>query len=92
MKPFQREARSKRRVAIDAALLLIVVVLITQMWLLTATLESYLAGHREVALPGLLASAGLFAGCFAIFRLVARLDRAPEPEEEPRAFGPWEIR
>ena len=42
--------------AIDAALLFVVILLITQMWLLTATLESYLAGHIDVALPGLVTS------------------------------------
>jgi hypothetical protein len=91
MKALAHEARRKRRVGIDAALLFVVILLITQMWLLTATLESYLAGHTAVALPGLLMSAVLFAACFAIYRLVVRLDRAPEQEEEPHSFGPWEI-
>lgn len=92
MKALPNEARKKRRVAIDAALLFVVILLITQMWLLTATLESYLAGHRDVALPGLLLSALLFAGCIAIYRFVVRLDLAPEREEEPHGLGPWDIR
>ena len=64
MRALLYEARKKRRVAIDAALLFVVILLITQMWLLTATLESYLAGHVEVALPGLITSAVLFLACF----------------------------
>ncbi len=92
MKTLYQEARRKRRVAIDAALLFIVVLLITQMWLLTATLESYLAGHHDVALPGLILSAFLAAGCFGMYRLVVHLDRAPEREEEPHGLGPWNIR
>jgi hypothetical protein len=92
MKALPPEARKKRRVAIDAGLLFVIILLITQMWLLTATLESYLAGHHDVALPGLLISAALFAGCLAIYRFVVRLDRAPEPEEEPHGLGPWDIR
>jgi hypothetical protein len=92
MRALPQEARRKRRIAIDAALLFLIVLLITQMWLLTATLESYLAGHHDVALPGLLISATLFAVCFAIYRLVARLDRTPEREEEPHGLGPWDIR
>ena len=92
MKAVTNEARKKRRTAIDAALLFIVILLITQMWLLTATLESYLAGHTEVALPGLLISGLLFVSCFAMYRLVARLDRSPEAEEEPHGLGPWDIR
>jgi hypothetical protein len=91
MKALPYEARKKRRVAIDAALLFIVILLITQMWLLTATLESYLAGHTDVALPGLLTSAVLFLACFGIYRLVVRLDRAPEEEAEPHGLGPWDI-
>ena len=77
--------------AIDAALVLVIILLMTQMWLLTATLESYLAGHRDAALPGLLISAVLFAACFGLYRLIVRLDRAPEPEEEPHGLGPWDI-
>jgi hypothetical protein len=86
-------ARRRRRVAIDAALLFVVLLLMVQMWLLTATLESYLAGHHEVALPGLLVSLVLFAACSAIYRLVVRLDRVPESAEErpPEGSGPWVI-
>ncbi len=91
MKALAPEARRKRRVAIDAALLLVVILLVTQMWLLTATLESYLAGYREAALPGLVISALLFAGCLILYRFVVRLDRAPEREEEPHGLGPWDI-
>lgn len=84
--------RRRRRVAIDAALLFVVLLLMVQMWLLTATLESYLAGHHDVALPGLLSSLVLFAASFAIYRLVVRLDRAPEREEvRPGGSGPWSI-
>jgi len=43
-------ARKHGLTAIDGALALIALLLIVQMWLLTATLESYLAGHHEVAL------------------------------------------
>ncbi len=92
MKTPRPDSRQKRRVAIDAALLFIVVLLITQMWLLTATLESYLAGHRDVALPGLLISAVLFAGCVAIYRFVVRLDRMPDRDPELHGLGPWDIK
>jgi hypothetical protein len=92
MKSVINEARKKRRVAIDAALLFIVILLITQMWLLTATLESYLAGHIDVALPGVITSAVLFLACLGMYRLVARLDRSPESEKEPHGLGPWDIR
>jgi hypothetical protein len=83
--------RRRRRAAIDLSLLMVVILLVVQMWLLTASLESYLAGHHEVALPGFLASLGLFAACAGLYRLVVRLDRAPEPEERPEGSGPWVV-
>jgi uncharacterized membrane protein len=91
MKHLPNAVRRKRRVAIDAALFFVVILLITQMWLLTATLESYLAGHREAALPGLLVSAVLFVACFVMYRFVVRLDRAPTPEDTAPTSGPWDI-
>ena len=60
--------------AIDGAMALIVILLIVQIWLLSATLESYLAGHREVALPGVIISAILFAACLGLYRFVNRID------------------
>ena len=45
--------------------------------LLTATLESYLAGHAGVALPGMLVSAVLFAGCLGVYRIVVAADKQP---------------
>ena len=87
-------ARRRRRVAIDAAMAMIILVLMVQMWLLTATLESYLAGHHGVAMPALLSTAGLFAVCVFLYRLVMRVDRMQEsvsaaPGEQPS--GPWRL-
>jgi hypothetical protein len=66
--------QSKGLTAIDGAMTLIVLLLIVQIWLLSATLESYLAGHREAALPGAVISAILFAACLALYLFVARID------------------
>ena len=60
--------------AIDGALALIAVLLVVQMWLLTAALEAYLAGHAEGALPAALASGLLLAGAVALYRFVRRID------------------
>jgi TRAP-type C4-dicarboxylate transport system permease small subunit len=84
-------ARKRRRVAIDAAMFFIIVLLMVQMWLLTAALESFLAGHTEVALPAFLASLVLFVACAALYVLVIRLDTAREPDEQPARSGPWSI-
>jgi hypothetical protein len=61
--------------AIDGALALVGVVLIVQMWLLTATLEAWLGGHHDGALPGAIVSAILFAASFGLYRFVVRVDR-----------------
>jgi hypothetical protein len=62
-------ARSLRHVGlvrIDGALALIAVLLIVQMWLLSATLEAYLAGRHAVVLPAALVSMGLCGVCVAL--------------------------
>ncbi len=60
--------------AIDGALALIILLLIVQMWLLTATLESYLAGHHEVALPAAIISGIMFLVCGGLYLFVVRID------------------
>ncbi|HYL78802.1 MAG TPA: DUF6755 family protein [Bryobacteraceae bacterium] len=61
--------------AIDAAMLLVIVILIVQMWLLTATLESYLAGQAGVALPAALISGILSTACVALYLFIRKVDR-----------------
>jgi predicted Co/Zn/Cd cation transporter (cation efflux family) len=62
-------------VAVDGALALISVLLIVQMWLVTAALESLLAGHFEVAVPAAAISGLIFAGCAGLYYFVEALDR-----------------
>lgn len=69
-----RPPQNRGLTAIDGAMVLIVILLIVQIWLLSATLESYLAGHREAAVPGAIISAILFAACLALYRFVDRID------------------
>lgn len=70
-RPYQRRGLT----AMDGALGLIAILLIIQMWLLTASLEAFLAGHRETALPGAVASGVLFLACVALYLFVERIDR-----------------
>jgi hypothetical protein len=65
------------KAAQNAGIVFVIILLMVQMWLLTATLESYLAGDRDAAFPGVVISALLFGGCFAIYRFVAGRDRRP---------------
>jgi hypothetical protein len=60
--------------AITGALSLLIVLLIVQIWLLTASLESYLAGHSSIAIPAAAVSAILFLGCLALYIFVVRVD------------------
>jgi len=74
MEPQNLPTRKHGLTAIDGALALIVILLIVQMWLLTATLESYLAGYREVVLPAAIVSGILFIICAVLYLFVHRID------------------
>ena len=62
-------------VAIDGAMALIAVLLIVQVWLLSATLETYLAGHSGAVLPAAIISGLIFSGCFALNCFVNHIDQ-----------------
>jgi hypothetical protein len=63
---------TKNLTSIDGALALIIVLLMVQVWLLSATLEAFLGGHHEAALPGAIASGVLFAGSALLARGATR--------------------
>ena len=73
----RRQIPQQRRglTAIDALTSLIVILLVIQIWLLSAALDAFLAGHRETALPAAVVSGILFAGCCAMYGFVRRVDR-----------------
>jgi hypothetical protein len=61
--------------AIDGAIAMVAILLVVQMWLLTATLESSLAGYEAAALPAALVSGVLFSGALGLYLFIERLDR-----------------
>lgn len=67
--------RQHELTAIDGALALLAILLIVQIWLLTAALEAFLGGHRETALPAAIMSGVLFAGCCGLAFFIRGLDR-----------------
>jgi predicted Co/Zn/Cd cation transporter (cation efflux family) len=71
-----RENPSQKRglTAIDGAMVLIVLLLMVQIWLLSATLESFLAGHREAVLPGAIVSLLISLACLGLYLFVDRID------------------
>jgi len=62
-------------VAIDGAMALIVILLIVQVWLLSATLEAFLAGHSGPVIPAAIVSGLLFAVTLILNIFVNRIDR-----------------
>ena len=72
---YDSPARERAARAMDGAMLLIVVLVVVQVWLLMASVESWLAGHHQVALPAMLLSGVLFAGCAGLLALSRRTDR-----------------
>jgi hypothetical protein len=67
--------RQRALTAINGAVALLVILLMVQVWLLTATLESFLAGHRATAVPAAVISGILFLACLGLYLLVDRMDR-----------------
>ena len=70
------EASKQRRglVAIDGAMALIIILLVVQVWLLSATLENLLAGHSGAVVPAAIFSGLIFSGCLALDFFVTRVD------------------
>jgi hypothetical protein len=71
------EPSKQRRglVVIDGAMALIVILLVVQIWLLSATLETFLAGHSGAVLPAAIVSGLIFSGCLALDFFVTRVDQ-----------------
>ena len=67
--------RNRNLTAIDGAMALIVLLLIIQMWLLSATLDLSLAGDRDSALAGALNSGVLVLSCGCHYLFVVGLER-----------------
>jgi hypothetical protein len=60
--------------SIAGAMALIAVLLIVQIWLLSATLESFLAGNHKSAMPAAVFSGFMFLVCLGLYAFVHRVD------------------
>jgi hypothetical protein len=60
--------------AIAGAMSLIAVLLIVQIWLLSAALESFLAGNRHTSLPSAIFSGVMFLICLGLYAFIDRVD------------------
>ncbi len=72
--PPQFPPRGQGLGAITGAMALMIVLLMVQIWLLTATLEAYLAGDHAAALPAAVFSGVIFATCVGLYIFVDRVD------------------
>jgi len=64
-----------------SALGMIAILLIVQIWLLSAALESFLAGNHHTALPAAVFSGVIFLICLGLYLFVHRVD------SEVRRYG-----
>ena len=72
----QRQKRLQARAitVIDGVMAMIVVLLLVQMWLMTTTLETFLAGHLNAVAPAAVWSGLLFLCCLGLSLFIQRLD------------------
>jgi len=71
-RPFSREQRTT---IISGMLFFVLVVVILQLWLLTATMNAWLGGDGSIVWPGLAVSAGGLALNVGLFGYLRRLER-----------------
>lgn len=76
--------RNRGLTAIAGAMSLIAVLLIVQIWLLSAALESFLAGNRKAALPAAVFSGMMFLICLGLYAFVDRVDSEVHNPENDR--------
>lgn len=67
-------ARSQRRTIVLGVLCLVLMIVILQLWLLTATMEAYLEGERSILIPAALASAACLALVLGLLRYFRTLE------------------
>lgn len=73
MKPTQF-ARAQRKPIILGIQCLVLMIVILQLWLLTATMEAYLGGDRSIVIPAALASLVCFGLVLGLLRYFRRLE------------------
>jgi hypothetical protein len=71
-RPFSRDQRA---VIIDGMLVFVLVVVLLQLWLLTATMNAWLGGDDSIVWPGLFASAAALALNLGLLVYLRRMER-----------------
>ena len=71
-RPFSREQRAT---IIYGMLAFVIILVVLQLWLLTATMNAWLGGDDAVVWPAAAASAGCLALNVGLFRYLVRVER-----------------
>ena len=72
IRPFSRE---QRLTIIQGMLMLVMVVVVLQLWLLTATMNAWLGGDDSIVWPAAAASAACLALNVGLYRYLVRMER-----------------
>ena len=71
-RPFSRD---QRMTIVNGMLVFVLIVMVLQLWLLTATMNAWLGGDDSIVWPGLAASAGCLALNVGLYVYLRRLER-----------------
>ncbi len=72
-RPAERQAtRAQRTTVVNGVMCFVLLLVVLQLWLLTATMNAYLGGDNEVVWPALAASAGCLALNLGLLRFLGR--------------------
>jgi uncharacterized protein DUF6755 len=71
----RRFSRSQRTSILSGIVAIVVLIVLLQLWLLTATINAYLGGDHSVPLAAAAASLGCFLLVLGLLRYVFRLER-----------------
>ena len=72
-RPFSRE---QRVTVIHGMLIFVLIVVVLQLWLLTATMNAWLGGDDSIVWPAAAVSAACLALNVGLFRYLVRIERA----------------
>jgi hypothetical protein len=77
-RPFSRDQRTT---IVNGMLVFVLIVVILQLWLLTATMNAWLGGDDSIVWPGAAVSAGGLALNVGLFSYLRRIERTRKSEE-----------
>ena len=70
--PQHRRSRAQRSTVVSGVLCFVLILMVLQLWLVTATMNAYLGGDEGVVWPGLGASAACLALNLGLLRYLSR--------------------